>query len=98
MFCAKDFLLFEVDLTVMELVIFIIAIYRHRESRFLRGKSVRLPCGGSWVRVPTEVDRKPFADLGNLLTTSVSAGLSKDSGSIHLILTIDSQEQHNNTP
>ena len=29
---------------------------------------------------------------------SVSAGLSKDSGSIHLIPTIQSQEQHNKTP
>ena len=51
----------------------------------------------SRVRVPVEEDTKPFADVGNL-TTSVSAGLSKDSGSIHFIHTIQSQEQHNNTP
>ena len=41
---------------------------------------------------------KTFANVGNLLTMSVSAGLSKDSGYIHLIHTIQSQEQHNNTP
>ena len=31
-----------------------------------------------------EVDTKTFSDVGNFLTTSVFAGLSKDSGSIHL--------------
>ena len=40
-------------------------------------------------------DMKIFADVGNLLTMSVSTMLLKDSGSIH---TIHSQEQHNNTP
>ena len=40
----------------------------------------------------TEADTKTFADAGNLLTTSVSAGLSKDSGSIHFILTMQSQD------
>ena len=40
------------------------------------------------------MDIKTFADVRNLLTTSVSAGFSKDSSSIHLIHTIQS---HNNT-
>ena len=35
---------------------------------------------------------KTFADVGNLLTTLVSAGLLKDSGSIHLIHTIQSHQ------
>ena len=39
--------------------------------------------------------KKTFADIGNLLTTAVFAGLSKHSGFIHLIHTIQSQEQHN---
>ena len=37
------------------------------------------------------------ADVRNV-TTSVPAGLSKDSGSIHLIHTIKNHEQHNNIP
>ena len=41
--------------------------------------------------------KETFADVENLLTTSVSVGLSKDSGSIHLH-TVQSQEQHNSTP
>ena len=49
-------------------------------------------CGRSRVRVPAEVDTKTFMDVGNLLTTSVSAGLSKDNGSIHLLHTIQSQD------
>ena len=44
------------------------------------------------VRFPAEVDSKTFADIGNLLTISVSAGLSKDSGSVHLIHMIQSEE------
>ena len=55
-------------------------------------------CGKSRVRVKAGEDTKTFADVGNLLNTSVSAGLSKDSGSIHLIHAIQSQEQHDNTP
>ena len=43
-----------------------------------------------------DMGTKTFADVGDFLTTSVSTGLSKDMGSIHLILAI--QEQHNNTP
>ena len=50
------------------------------------------------VRVPAETATKTFADIGNLLTTSVSAGLIKYRDSIHLMHTIQSQEQHNNTP
>ena len=56
----------------------------------------QLPCGRSRVRVPAKVDTKTFADLGNLLTMPASAGLSKGSGSIHLIDLIQSQEQHKN--
>ena len=37
---------------------------------------------------PADVDKETFADVGNLLTMSVSAGLSKYSGSLHLIHTI----------
>ena len=55
---------------------------------------MQLPCGRSRVRVLAEVNTKIFSDVGNNLTTSVSAGLSKDSGSIHLIHKIQSQEQH----
>ena len=33
--------------------------------------------GGLSVRVPTEMDTKTFAMVGNLLTTLVSTGLSK---------------------
>ena len=40
---------------------------------------------------PAKADIKTFADVGNLLTTSVSAGLSNDSGSYSL-----SQEQRTN--
>ena len=40
-----------------------------------------------------EVDTKTFAHIKDLLTTSVSAGLSKDSISIHLIHTIRSQDE-----
>ena len=47
-----------------------------------------MPCVRYKVRVPAEVDTKTFADVGDLLTTSVSAGLSKGSDSIHLIYTI----------
>ena len=43
------------------------------------------------------VDTKTFADVGKLLSTSVSAGQSKESGFIHLIHAIQSQEQNNNT-
>ena len=49
------------------------------------------------IRFPAEVGTKTFAD-GNFLTTSVSAGLSKDSGSLILIHTTQGQEQHNNIP
>ena len=38
---------------------------------------------------------KTYADIGELLTTPVSVGLSKDGSSIHMT---QSQEQHNNTP
>ena len=41
---------------------------------------------------PVEADTKSFADVGNLLTTSISAGLSKDSDFIHLIHTTQSQD------
>ena len=58
---------------------------------------MRLPCGESRARFPVEVDTKTFVDVGNLLTKSVSAGLSKKSSSVHLINTIQSREQHNNT-
>ena len=75
-----------------------IYIYIYMDTRWLSCWSVRLPCGRSRVRVPAEVDTKTFADVGNLLTTSVSAGLSNGSGSIHLIHAIQNQEQHNNTP
>ena len=54
-------------------------------------------CGWSRVQVPAEADTKTSADVGNLMTMPVSAGLSKDSGSIHLINTIQTQEQHNKT-
>ena len=58
-----------------------------------------LPCGRSQDRVPAGADtKKTFRDVGDLLTMSFSAGLSKDSGSIHSINTIQRQEQHNNTP
>ena len=46
------------------------------------------------VRFPDEADTKTFVDVGDLVPTSVSAGPSKDSGSIHLIHTIQSHEQH----
>ena len=36
------------------------------------------------VRFPAEEDTKTFADVRNLLTTPVSARLSKDNGSVHL--------------
>ena len=42
--------------------------------------------------------KKTFGEVGNLLTTSVSARLSNDSDSMHLIHTKQSQEQYNNTP
>ena len=59
----------------------------------------RLPCGSSRDRVPAGEDKKKtFTDVGDLLTMSFSAGLSKYSGSIHSIHTIQSQEQHNNIP
>ena len=48
-------------------------------------------------RVPAEEDTNTFADVGNLLTMSISARLSKDSGSTHLIHTIQSPEHHNNS-
>ena len=54
------------------------------------GKEIR---GGKKVK-----KKKTFADVGDLLTTSVSAWLSKDSGFIHLIHMIQSQEQHNSIP
>ena len=47
---------------------------------------------------PGRGGHKTFANVGNLLTTSISAWLSNDSDSIHLIHTMQSQEQHNNTP
>ena len=40
---------------------------------------------------------KTFAGLGDLLTSSVSALLSKDSGTILLTHTLQSQEQYNNS-
>ena len=48
------------------------------EPQWLSGQSVRLPCGRYQVRVPAEADTVTFANVGNFLTTSVSAGLSKD--------------------
>ena len=65
---------------------------------WLSGYSVRLPCRMYRVRVMAKVDTKTFADVGNLPTTSVSAGLSRDSGSVHLIHTIQIHEQRNSTP
>ena len=50
------------------------------------------------VRVPAEMDKITFVDVGNLLTTSVSAEFSKYSGAIHLIHTIQRQKQHNKAP
>ena len=47
---------------------------------------------------PSRGEYKIFADVGNLLTTSFSAGMSKNSGSIHLLHTIQSPGQPNNTP
>ena len=47
------------------------------------------------VSIPTWADKKTFAVVGNVLTTSVSAVLSKDSGSI-ILKTIQSHEQPNN--
>ena len=70
--------------------------FRNTNPRWLSGWSVRLPCGRSRVRIPAEADTETFANVGNLLTTSLSSGLSKDSGSIHLIHTIHNQEQHCN--
>ena len=56
------------------------------------GGCVARACGRSLDRVPAGADTKEtFADVGDLLTTSFSARLSKDRGSIH---TIQSQEQH----
>ena len=45
------------------------------------GYNVRLVCGRSLVRFPAKTDTKTFADVVNLLTSSVSAELSKDSDS-----------------
>ena len=58
----------------------------------------QLPCGRSRDRVLAEAETKTFADAGNLLTMSVSAGLSKDSGSLQLIHTIQrtTQQQFTN--
>ena len=59
---------------------------------------MQLSDGKSRVQVLAEAETKNFVDVRKLLTTSVSIGLSKDSSSIHLIYTIQSQEQYNNTP
>ena len=49
---------------------------------------------GRRVRFPAREDTKTFGDVGDLLTSSVSAGLSKYSGFVHLIHIIQSHEQH----
>ena len=45
-----------------------------------------------YIRFPAGVDTKTFAGVGDVLTSSLTAGLSKDSGSVHLIHTIQSHE------
>ena len=62
------------------------------------GGLVARACGCHAGGLGFEADAKIFADVGNLLTMSVSAELPKDYGSMHLIHTIQSQEQHKNTP
>ena len=54
--------------------------------------------GGLWFEFRPRRTQKTFEDVGNLLTKSVSPTLSKYSGSIHLIHTIQNQKQHNNIP
>ena len=46
----------------------------------------------SQVKVLPKADIKTFADVGNFLTISVSAQLSKDSSFIHLRHTIQNQK------
>ena len=46
--------------------------------------------------IPSEVNIKTFADVGNLLTTLVLKRLTKDSGSLLLKTRKKSQEQYNN--
>ena len=55
---------------------------------------VQLQCRRSQVRSPAGADIKTFANVENLLTTFVSAGLSNDSGSI--LLNIDATIMKNN--